>query len=165
MDLLQERFSYADTETESVLSVGVFDLATIERPWIAANDPGGKPFQSCVPDGVYSLEPWIRANKRKDEVYILVNEELGVYRLKEDRLNGVGRYLILYHIANYVGDIVGCVGPGLRRAIMKNRKTGNYERSVASSGEAMRIITEQLGREETHTLTIRPKCGTERRAA
>lgn len=160
MDLLQERFSYADTETESVLSVANFNLATIERPWIAANDPGGKPFQSCIPDGVYSLEPWIRANERKDEVYILVNEELGVYRLEEDMPNGVGRYLILWHIANFVTDVVGCAGPGMRRALMKNKKTGQIERSVSSSGEAMRIITTQLGRVETHRLTIRAKCGT-----
>jgi len=159
MDLLQERFSYADTETESVISVAAFELAGIERPWVPHDTPGGKPFASCIPDGVYSLEPWIRANKRKDEVYILVNEELGVYRLEEDMPNGEGRYLILWHIANYVTDIVGCTGPGMRRALMKNRKTGQVERAVSSSGEAMRIITAQLGREETHRLTIRAKCG------
>ncbi len=158
MDLVLERFSYASTETEGVLSAGAHGLATIERPWVLADTPGGKPFESCVPDGEYRLDPWTRPNR--GEVYILSNPDLGVYRLEADRPRGVGRYLVLIHVANYVSDIVGCVGPGTRRAIMKNKKTGNYERSVSSSREAMRIITEQLGREETHSLTIRPKCGT-----
>lgn len=160
MNLTLERFSYASSETEGVLSVASFDLATIERPWVRWDARGGKPFASCVPDGEYLLDPWTRANERKDDVYILSNPELGVYRLKDDRPRGFGRYLVLIHIANYVGDIVGCVGPGTRRTVMKNRKTGKYERAVASSGEAMRIITEQLGREETHRLTISSKCGT-----
>ena len=158
MNLTLERFSYADTETEGVLSVDDFRLATIERPWVSWDARGGKPFASCVPDGEYILDPWTRPNR--GEVYILSNPELGVYRLKDDRPRGFGRYLVLIHVANYVGDIVGCVGPGTRRTVMKNRKTGKYERAVASSREAMKIITEQLGREETHRLTISSKCGT-----
>jgi len=158
MNLTLERFSYASSETEGVLSVGDFHLATIERPWVHWDARGGKPFESCIPDGEYLLDPWTRPNR--GEVYILSNPELGVYRLKDDRPRGFGRYLVLIHVANYVGDIVGCVGPGTRRTVMKNRKTGKYERAVASSGEAMRIITEQLGREETHRLTISSKCGT-----
>lgn len=158
MDLLQERFSYADTETESVLTVNAFDLAGIERPWVPHDTPGGKPFASCIPDGEYTLEPWTRPNGQ--EVYILSNPDLGVYKEEADRPNDVGRYLILWHIANFVTDIVGCTGPGMRRALMKNKKTGQIERAVSSSGEAMRIITAQLGRVETHRLTIRAKCGT-----
>jgi hypothetical protein len=157
MELTLDRFSYASTETEGVLSVADFDLATIERPWVHWDDAGGKPFQSCVPDGRYILEPWTRPNR--GEVYILSNPELGVYRLKEDRPHGVGRYLVLIHVANYVSDVVGCIAPGLLRAIMKNRKSGNYERSVSSSGDAMKILREQLGMESTHRLTIRPKYG------
>jgi len=158
MNLELKRFSYASTETEGVLSMSSFDLATIERPWVSWDARGGKPFASCVPDGSYILDPWTRPDGK--EVYILSNPDLGVYRLKDDRPRGFGRYLVLIHIGNYVSNVVGCIAPGLHRVIMKNRKTGNYERSVASSGEAMRIITEQLGREETHRLTISSKCGT-----
>lgn len=158
MDLFIDRFSYASTETEGVLNVADFDLASMERPWIPGNTPGGKPFQSCVPDGEYTLEPWVRLSGA--EVYILSNPDLGVYKERDDRPGDDGRYLILMHIANFVTNVVGCIGPGLARAIMKNKKTGNYERAVSSSGEAMRIITEQLGREKTHRLIIRSKCGT-----
>ena len=158
MNLTLERFSYAPEDTEGVLTVGNFVLATMERPWIPWDARGGKPFASCIPDGEYILDPWTRPNR--GDVYILSNPELGVYRLKDDRPREFGRYLVLMHVANYVGDIVGCVGPGTRRTVMKNRKTGKYERAVASSGEAMKIITEQLGREETHRLIISSKCGT-----
>jgi len=158
MDLFIDRFSYATSETEGILTLNDFALATIERPWVGVDTPGGKPFESCIPDGEYRLDPWIRPNE--DEAYILSNPGLGVYESKAERPDGIGRYLILMHIANYVSNVVGCIGPGMVRSIMKNRKTGNYERAVSSSGEAMRVITEQLGREESHTLTIRSKCGT-----
>lgn len=159
MDLFIHRYSYATTETEGDLSIGDHSLCTIERPWIAHSVPGGRPFASCVPDGRYILEPWIRATNGH-EVYILSNPDLGVYKEKDDRLNGEGRYLVLLHIANFVTNVVGCIGPGTKRALMMNKKTGQIERAVASSGEAMRIIRSQLGRSETHRLTIRSKCGT-----
>jgi hypothetical protein len=159
MDLDLWRFSYAASETEGVLDLPDHDLATIERPWVPVNAPGGKPFASCVPDGKYQLDPWIRGSDGS-EVYILSNPELGVYKLEEDMPNGVGRFLILLHIANYVRNVVGCIGPGIARAILRDKKTGTYERAVSSSGEAMRILRRYLGREETHTLTIRPRCGT-----
>lgn len=157
MELILERFSYASSETEGVLSLPDHDLATIERPWVRANTLGGKPFASCVPDGEYRLDPWTRPNR--GEVYILSNPDLGVYRLEEDRTRGIGRFLVLIHIANYVRNIVGCIGPGTQRVIMKDKKTGTYERAVASSGEAMKILRQYLGREETHKLIIRPRCG------
>lgn len=155
MELFLDRFSYANTETEGNLSVASFKLATIERPWVPHDTPGGKPFESCIPDGEYSLDPWKRPNGH--EVYILSNPDLGVFKEKGD---GVGRYLILIHVANWVINVVGCIGPGTSRSIMKNPSTGRYEHAVSSSGEAMRILTEQLGREESHTLTIRSMCGT-----
>jgi len=158
MDLILERFSYASTETEGVLSLPDHNLATIERPWVPVDTPGGKPFASCVPDGTYVLEPWTRPNR--GEVYILTNFDLGVYRLEDDLPEEGGRFLVLIHIANYVRNVVGCVGPGTQRVIMKDKKTGTYERAVSSSGEAMKILRTVLGREETHTLIIRPRCGT-----
>ncbi len=158
MELVLERFSYASTETEGVLSLPDHNLATIERPWVPVDTPGGKPFASCVPDGEYLLNPWVRPDD--SEVYILFNSDLGVYQEEDDMPDGVGRFLVLMHIANFVRNVVGCVGPGTRRAIMRDKKTGTYERAVSSSGEAMRILRRVLGREETHTLIIRPRCGT-----
>jgi len=158
MELVLERFSYASTETEGVLSLPDHNLATIERPWVPVDAPGGKPFASCVPDGEYLLNPWVRPDD--SEVYIFFNSDLGVYQEEDDMPDGVGRFLVLMHIANFVRNVVGCVGPGTRRAIMRDKKTGTYERAVSSSGEAMRILRTVLGREETHTLIIRPRCGT-----
>lgn len=158
MDLDLGRYSYAKSETEGVLSVGDFDLATIERPWIAGETPGGKPFASCVPDGEYILEPWVRPSGK--EVYILYNPDLGVWKEKADRPFGVGRYLVLIHIANYARNVVGCIGPGMRRSLLMDKKIGAYERAVSGSGEAMRVLRSQLGREGKHRLTIRSNCGT-----
>ena len=161
MELFLDRFSYSETETEGYLRVGDFGFATIERPWVSdvPGVLGGKPFESCVPDGRYMLNPWVRG-KNKREAYILFNEDLGVFREKDDRPDGRGRYLVLIHVANFVTDVVGCVAPGMTRSLMKNRKTGQIERSVSSSGQAMRIIREVLGRDETHRLVIRPTVGT-----
>ncbi|HUW44271.1 MAG TPA: DUF5675 family protein [Dehalococcoidia bacterium] len=160
MDLFIDRFSYAVSETEGVLSVVDYRLATIERPWIAHTVPGGRPFESCVPDGEYVLEPWIRATNGH-EVYILSNPDLGVYKEKADRPNDEGRYLVLMHIANYARNVVGCIGPGIERVLMLDKKVGAYARAVSNSGEAMRILRSQLGRSEKHRLIIRPKCGTQ----
>ncbi len=138
--------------------VGDHRLATIERPWIAHDSPGGMPFKSCIPDGEYLLQPFTRS--RGSKVYRLFGKEYGVYH-NESRmlLEKGGRYAILIHIGNWVTDIVGCIAPGMRHAIMRNPKTDRQERAVSSSGEAMRIITGQLGDEE-HNLSIRSKCGT-----
>ena len=160
MDLFIDRFSYAVSETEGVLSVSDHRLATIERPWIAHSVPGGRPFESCVPDGEYILEPWIRGSNGH-EVYILYNPDLGVYKTKTSRPAGVGRYLVLIHIANYARNVVGCIGPGMQRALLMDKKTGAYSRAVSGSGEAMRVLRSQLGRSEKHRLIIRPKCGTQ----
>jgi hypothetical protein len=111
--LLLERMPTTATETQGFLSFGDEILATIERPWIPADTPGGKPNESCVPDGKYKLIPHTRPDGK--EVVALVNESLGVYYLAEDRPDGIGRYLILCHIANWVHDVIGCIGPGLSK--------------------------------------------------
>lgn len=117
--LLLERRPTTATETEGFLSFDKEILATIERPWIPADTPGGLPFESCVPDGTYTLIPHTRPDpdptddKPPQEVVALVNESLGVYYLKDDRPNDVGRYLVLIHIANWSFNVVGCIGPGL----------------------------------------------------
>lgn len=152
-----ERHAYGPKATEGYLMVGDFRLATIERPWIAHGSPGGMPFRSCIPDGEYLLQPFTRS--RGSKAYRILGREYGVYPNELDLPEEGGRYAILIHIGNWVTDIVGCIAPGMRHAIMRNRKTDRQERAVSSSGEAMRIITGQLGDEE-HNLSIRSKCGT-----
>ncbi len=87
--LLLERKPTTHTETEGFLSFGKIILATIERPWIEADTPGGKPYESCVPDGMYTLRPHIRPDPNPDDdkpgqsVVALINPALGVYYLKK----------------------------------------------------------------------------------
>lgn len=133
--ILIERKPTLTTHCESFLTLpGVGVLAGIERPWIVdpAGSPGGKPFESCVPVGVYETRPHTRPDGA--EVIALTNPALDVFYLDSDRADGVGRYLILLHVANWVTDVVGCHAPGLYHADNPNG------RMVASSGKAMRRV-------------------------
>lgn len=144
--LLLERMPSTETETEGFLSFASEILATIELPWIDEGFLGGKPFESCVPAGVYRLIPHKRPNG--DRALALINPELGVYYQAGDRVNGLGRYLILIHVANWVSEIVGCIAPG-------KSKTKSYKgRMVQSSSRAMRNLLDFIGNDDAE-LTIR----------
>ncbi len=104
-----------NTETQGFLSFARRIVATIEQEWRPdPNRPGGESNNSCVPDGKYKLIPHTRPDGK--EVVALVNEDLGVYYLAEDRPAEGGRYLILLHIANWAENVVGCIGPGTGKA-------------------------------------------------
>lgn len=157
MQLQLVRYSYAATETEGVLIAGQYQLATIERPWIPGESIGGKPFESCIPDGEFELVPFLRPSG--EEAFALINPALGVYLHEADRPHGRGRYLILIHAANWKTDLAGCCAPGLYRLPMRNPATGRVEQAVSSSGAAMKKLRAVL-KFETHTLLIRPRSGT-----
>lgn len=148
LKLILERYSYSETETEGRLWLDDDDyIFTLERPWIDGV-PGGMPFESCVPDGEYSLQPHIRPSG--DRVLALRNTALSVFYTDQERAGEPGRYLILLHPANYVEEVVGCIAPGLVRTIAGNR------RMVRSSRAAMAKI---MALKPT-SLSIRPDCGT-----
>src|SRR5262245_37896035 len=78
-------------------------LFTIEKPWIPNSNGGraGEPFRSCVSAGTYSLSPFVRPNG--DKVWMLSNSDLDVFKLDSDipaARKGMGRFLILIHVAN-----------------------------------------------------------------
>lgn len=127
--------------------MGDRQLFTMERPWVKYSDIGGKPFLSCVPDGLYNLLPHTRPNG--DKSYALVNPLEGVYHYDEHRPNGQGRYLILIHPGNWVTDVVGCIAPGLAYKIDSQRR-----QMVSSSKVAMDAILVALNGEFGHTLNI-----------
>src|SRR5210317_1314946 len=141
-----KRFAYLDDCTRGTLHVGNHTFQTIERPWIKnPAGPGGLPFESCVPDGIYSLRPYTRPSGKK--AFIFSNPDLGVWEQKEDMDHtSWGRYLTLIHPGNTVVDVVGCIAPGL---------TGT-DRAVGSSRNAMLKLHELLDGSE-HDLAIRPK--------
>ncbi len=153
-----KRYSYGEFETEGQLIVGNKIFATIEQPWTPnpAGHKGGKPSESCIPDGMYTVAPWKRPNG--DEVFMIFNPQLGVYRLPEDHPVGNGRDLILIHKANWVTDIEGCVAPGMSRYPMKNPLTTRLEQAVAGSGNAMNKLRILLGTTQ-HILSITNETG------
>ncbi len=128
-----------DTETMGLFTFDSVSLFTIERPWIPT-DPGGMPFESCVPAGRYDLVPYVRGNG--DVVRALVNPGLGVYFRKHDRPNGIGRYKILFHAGNWVTDVVGCIAPGYGRTVSGKGPM------VTDSRKAMKVLMNWLGDDE-----------------
>jgi len=146
LNLLRDLWTH--TETEGVLTFGDATLYTIERPWIAT-DPGGKPFQSCIPAGRFILRPHVHHGT---DVVALVNPGHAVYYMNADRPNEVGRYKVLIHAGNWVDDVVGCIAPGSSRA---DSPQGPM---VTSSKNSMKKIMEYIGAESA-VLNISWKSG------
>jgi hypothetical protein len=141
--LLLERQPSGAAETQGFLSFPGHILATIEQEW--RRDParsGGESNNSCVPVGTYRLRPHQRPDKDDgtpgDHVVALINEDLGVYYLKEDLPPEGGRYLILLHIANWSHNVVGCIGPGT------GKKDSDQGPMVTSSRAAMNEIMDYI---------------------
>lgn len=149
------RFQYSETETMGVLLLPGVTLYTIERPWIPyKSHKGGKPFVSCIPDGLYELLPF--NSEKHPDTWVLVNKIMDVYAYPGDVPEKGGRYSCLFHVANYVKDIEGCIGPGLFRVIM------NKQNAVSSSRDAMGLLRAEInGRSENqHFVQISPIDGT-----
>ena len=133
--LVLSRDKPTQTCTQGRLSFEGQVLYTIERPWIPS-EPGGKPFESCVPAGDYRLEPFTRPNG--DQVVALVNHGLAVYLQDDDRPKECGRYLILIHAANWADQVNGCIAPGMGRGL------NNRGPMVTQSRQAMRVLLEYI---------------------
>lgn len=144
------RFAYTPEDTQGRLVFGDWDCWTIEQPWVRWNYPGGKPFDSCVPDGTYTLLPYLRPSG--EQAFILVNPDLGVHFEKSDRPGGNGRYLCLIHAANYAADVEGCIGPGRKRLILEGKIM------VTDSRDTLRELRDVIGWSDEHTLRI--QCAT-----
>lgn len=145
MNIFLDRFAYLEDCTRGELEIKGSTFQTIERPWVPFPDgPGGTPFESCIPDGIYRLRAYTRPSGQK--AFILSNSDKGVYEQESDMGGSPGRYLILIHPGNTTADVVGCIAPGL---------TGS-DRFVGNSRAAMRKLHELLGELE-HELRIAPK--------
>lgn len=116
-DLLIERiWAPGEPATMGYFTFGQHTQATIERPWIPVDEHhGGKPFESCVPAGVYQLRKHVRSSGRV--VVALENHLLSVYYSKIEMPTEGGRYKVLIHSGNWVKNVVGCVAPGLARSL------------------------------------------------
>lgn len=135
--ILLERQPSGVAEVQGFMSWPGTLLATIEQEWREDLDrPGGESNNSCVPAGKYQLIPHTRPNGQK--VVALVNEDLGVYYLKEDRPVEGGRFLCLAHIANWSFNVKGCIGPGIGKA------NSNKGPMVTSSRAAMKKLMDYI---------------------
>ncbi len=132
----------------------VLSLVTIEPPWIPAadrNDKGGTKFKSCVPCGTYRLVP--HQSNKHGRTWSLVNHDLDVVHWAgEDNDPDPDRETCLLHVANYVTDLEGCIGPGTRTAKAPAGKGSDY--MVCDSQKAMNILHGHLKWPAEHTLEI-----------
>lgn len=78
------------------------ELSVLERPW-----RNNKPFDSCIPDGVYLAEPY--ESPRFGSVYILSGGKVSKFKSSRHE-----RYGILIHTANRASQLAGCLAPAMR---------------------------------------------------
>ena len=105
---------------------------TIEPPW-----KGNKPYESCIADGVYDLEP--HHSPRFGKCFILSNEQAGVGKTEGDRTH------ILIHAANWADQLEGCIAIGMgyaytERGPMVTRSQDAMARMLAEMGESATMI-------------------------
>lgn len=107
---------------------------TIERPWL-----DNEKFVSCIPEGKYKVEPF-SGRKYKD-----------VWEIKDVE----NRTAILFHAANWVRQLHGCIAPGLTAGYIKDAKSSNeFDKAVRESANAVRQMKEVIGYPSTFDLEI-----------
>lgn len=120
-----ERFYSSDKGTLSFIkSEGELLFFGLEREWL-----NNEPFISCVPSGVYKLEPY--HSSKFGNVFIMSNPELNVFKYKQsDREKG--RYACLIHPANYTRQLNGClaIGSSITKENSDNLMITQSKRSV-----------------------------------
>ncbi len=90
---------------------------TLELPW-----KNNKPFVSCIPAGHYTCRRTIRSN--------------GMHTYKV--MNVLNRTSILFHCANTIDDLLGCIG------IAEEYGELNGKPAVLSSGRGFKEFMEKL---------------------
>ena len=147
--MILTRHAYLPSCTLGWLEIDDIKLATIERPWIPADDHrGGRLRESCVPDGLYELRH--HSGPRFSHVWALVNPDLDVHHMP----TSTGRSAILIHQGNRVRDVVGCL------AIGEHHGELGGEPAVLRSAMAMTALRHRLANRPLPTLEIRPTTGT-----
>jgi uncharacterized protein DUF5675 len=146
MNIVLQR-NYTDTRcTLGVLTAGTLVLQTLELPWLPVPwGPCGTPFESCVPAGSYALA--LHDSPAHPRTWALVNTALGLY----DNIvpNGLrGRTDCLVHVANYPGELEGCIGVGISRL----KWSGSW--MIAQSDDAFALLRAALPWEPGSTLAV-----------
>lgn len=127
-----------------ILMVADKRLHTIERPWVPHPDcPAGAPYVSCVPAGVYRVEPFKMPSGEK--AYVISNPIAGVHALpfqipkpQRDKL----RSRVTIRAANYAFEAVDAIGIGKDRT--KTSVGWKVERSLDAMNELRTVIDKAL---------------------
>lgn len=127
------------------LQVGDKKLFTIEKPWKPHPNggPAGALYESCVPAGVYRLEPFKMPSGEKS--YVLSNPAAGVYKLpfeipRPQREQVRSRVTI--RSANYSFEAIDAIGVGLERT--KTSVGWKLERSLDALNVLRTMINQTL---------------------
>lgn len=142
-ELVLPRFNYGPDGTFGTLLFPTGEkFWTVERPWL-----NNRVRESCIPEGIYTLE------KRYSPV--VKRSTSGEFEEGYEVTDVTGRTYIMIHPANWVGDVIGCIGVGLAYGIMNDR-SGKPANSVMSSREAFRRVMALLDAGDNWTVDIRP---------
>lgn len=116
------------------LTAPTLELFTVERPW-RDNREG----ESCIPPGDYVCEP--HDSERFPNTWAVVGGTVSHWHSAETE-----RSAVLFHVANTIDDIEGCIGPGLdltgfggRWAVTDSRRAMNEMRRVLPERFALSI--------------------------
>lgn len=142
-NVILERFSYAPDGTFGRLKLPNGRLFfTCERPWLS-----NKPFESCIPDGIYTLE------KRRSPV---VERTSGGDYLEGWEVTHVpGRTYIMIHPGNWPRNVEGCIAVGLAYRVLQDQD-GEHKNAVTQSKSAFAQLMGALDGRESWRLEIRP---------
>lgn len=112
-----------DTQTNGILTMpSGREFYTLECPW-----RNNKPFVSCIPDGAYLIEPW--ESPTHGDCYIVSGSTVG-------KTQG-NRTYILFHAANKVHELQGCIALGL----------GVSGDNLTNSAAAIKLFLDELNGE------------------
>lgn len=99
MQTLYLERSKEPNQTDGILTMpSGREFFTLECPW-----KNNEPFESCIPDGLYRIEPW--QSPTHGECYIISGGTVG-------KTEGIRTYC-LFHDANKVNQLAGCIALGL----------------------------------------------------
>lgn len=97
-----ERFGRTSTATWGRLIMETGEVFfTVEQPWRF-----NRRFESCIPDGMYHLEPHHSAKFPVSWAFVGTN---GVAHAETPQCL---RYDCLFHVANHADQVQGCIGVG-----------------------------------------------------
>jgi hypothetical protein len=124
-----------------VMIVEGYPIVTIERPWLPEPGyPAGKSMISCIPKGEYEIKKEY-STKYKKNMYYLENKELGVFAKQSPSNEKWHRTNCMFHVANWVGEINGCIAAGTRI----EKKKGEY--AISESTPAVARLYQYLDKQ------------------